>query len=161
MIQNKYCSGCDKDKSIEDFGIDRSEKDGRRFQCKICRNKKQREYAKNNKEKIKERNKKKRESRKAYYQSPKGIESSRRAHLKRKYGISLEEYEKLSKKQNNKCAICTKEENSERNNFLCVDHNHSTGQIRGLLCSNCNRGLGLLKDNEIILNNAIKYLQND
>lgn len=83
----KYCSGCSQIKDITDFGIDNSEKDGYRYQCKVCRNAKQREYARNNKDLIKERNAKGAKARKAYYQSDAGIESSRRAHLKRVYGL--------------------------------------------------------------------------
>ena len=161
MEKTKYCSGCNTTKEITQFHIDNSEKDGHRFQCKVCRNAKQREYAKNNKDVIKIRNAAKAEQRKVYYQSDKGIESSRRSHLKRKYDITLEEYNKLLKQQNNKCKICNSEETCQRNNFLSVDHEHSTGRIRGLLCNNCNRALGLFQDSMDVLHNAIMYLQNN
>lgn len=58
--------------------------------------------------------------------------------LKRKYGINLEKYNQLLKKQNNCCAICDKHKDEFKIN-LAVDHNHITGEIRGLLCSYCNR----------------------
>jgi len=48
-----------------------------------------------------------------------------------------------------------------RNKVLCVDHDHNTGKIRGLLCNTCNRALGLLKDNKQLLINALKYLKNE
>lgn len=73
----------------------------------------------------------------------------------RKYGIQPEIYYKLLNEQENRCIICKKEEN-KRN--LSIDHSHKTGKVRGLLCSNCNRGIGFLKDDVEILKNAILYL---
>lgn len=160
MQEHKYCNGCDKIKPIEEYGVDNSEKDGHRFQCKICRNAKQREYARNNKELIKLRNASKSDSRKAYYKSPIGIASSRRAHLKRQFGLSLEDYNKMSEEQYHKCFICSLKEMNNKNKVLCVDHNHDTQEIRGLLCGMCNTGLGCFRDNIDLLNNAIKYLKN-
>jgi hypothetical protein len=67
----------------------------------------------------------------------------------------------MLKKQNNCCGICKKhisEALLTRKSNLCVDHDHKTGKIRGLLCDNCNRGIGLLGDNIDILRNAIGYL---
>ena len=154
----KICSRCKEEKNLDQFGKDRYSKDGHRYHCKECHNSKQREYARNNKELIKARNAKKAASRKAYYQSERGIESSRRSHLKRKYGITLEQYNELLSSQDGKCAICNEDEKCSRNSVLAVDHCHKTGEIRGLLCSHCNRGLGLFKDNSEILTKAIKYI---
>jgi len=81
----------------------------------------------------------------------------RRCKLKKDYGITLEEYNNLLKKQNGVCAICGKPPKKE-NTLLCIDHNHSTKEIRGLLCHNCNLVLGLVYDNKIILENIINYL---
>lgn len=69
------------------------------------------------------------------------------------YKISSEEYNSMLESQNNKCAICL-------NNFdlLYIDHNHDTGKVRGLLCNNCNTGIGMLKDNFEIVKNAYEYL---
>ena len=66
------------------------------------------------------------------------------------------DYDRLLEKQDGKCAICN---NSDKR--LCLDHNHSTGKIRGLLCTRCNRGIGLLGDNVETLKNAIEYLQKE
>lgn len=63
------------------------------------------------------------------------------AELKYKYGITKEDYNKLFKEQNGKCAICGKHQ-IDLNVRLCVDHNHLTGAIRGLLCMKCNYSLG-------------------
>ena len=78
--------------------------------------------------------------------------------LIKNYDISEEEYNNLAKLQNYKCALC-KEESINR--FLSVDHNHKTNRLRGLLCSNCNTGLGLFKENINLFYEAIKYIQKD
>lgn len=155
---NKYCSGCNSTKELSGFGVDNSEKDGHRFQCKICRNTKQREYTYKNKDLIKERNKNKTESRKAYYKTDRGIESSRRAHLKRAFGMTLEEYNKKLIDQENVCEICKELNTHSKHGVLAVDHCHYTNKIRGLLCYKCNTAIGCFNDNIEILKNAIKYI---
>jgi hypothetical protein len=70
-------------------------------------------------------------------------------------GLRPDEYEDLIAWQDSKCAICLKDKDEQ----LSIDHNHSTGRIRGLLCGDCNRGLGLFKDNIATLKSAIEYLQ--
>lgn len=79
-------------------------------------------------------------------------------HLKRKYNISLEEYQSKLEKQNYCCALCGKTQEEEKS-ALCVDHNHETGQIRDLLCRVCNRALGLFKDDPELLKRAADYLE--
>lgn len=81
--------------------------------------------------------------------------------LKRNYGLSSEKYQKLLDHQNGTCAICGKEEKIEIKGkllSLAVDHCHTSGDVRGLLCNNCNRGLGLFNDSIESLTNAISYL---
>ena len=84
------------------------------------------------------------------------------AYLKRVYGITLDDYERMHYEQSGLCAICgsegflMKECHSIK---LVVDHCHATGKVRGLLCHNCNRALGLLKDNVPNLQAAINYLR--
>lgn len=75
-------------------------------------------------------------------------------HLKRQYSLTLNGLETLKKFQNYKCAIC-----SHVLEKPCVDHNHKDGQIRGLLCRNCNTGLGFFKDKINTLISAINYLE--
>lgn len=75
--------------------------------------------------------------------------------LKRKYGIGLLEFYVLSELQNHSCLIC-RETPTDR--ALDVDHCHTTGEVRGLLCSACNTGLGLFKDNPDSLITALEYL---
>lgn len=83
------------------------------------------------------------------------------AYLKRVYGISIKDYITLYKRQNGKCAICKQEGFTLKDSVktqINVDHNHLTGEIRGLLCPNCNRALGLLKDSKERIKNALEYL---
>lgn len=88
----------------------------------------------------------------AYYRKNKSL--IRDKYLERTYGLSPEQYEKLLTEQNGLCAICQKTEAHH------VDHNHENGQVRGLLCSSCNLGLGHFKDDVALLSNAIHYLNN-
>jgi hypothetical protein len=77
-------------------------------------------------------------------------------HLRYKYGITLNVYLDMAKQQNNACKICNKIQQDRK---LCIDHCHVTGNIRGLLCDKCNKGLGSFEDNELSLKNAVTYLQ--
>lgn len=81
----------------------------------------------------------------------------RRKNLRDKYGLTIEQWDEIAKAQNYKCAICGTPKNTLKNN-LAVDHNHTTGEVRGLLCYACNRGIGLLKDSTEVLESAARYL---
>jgi hypothetical protein len=78
----------------------------------------------------------------------------------KKFGISVVEYTNMVSTQNNSCAICKKHKDdfSGRGNAFHIDHCHISGRVRGLLCSNCNTGLGQFKDNIKFMENAIQYL---
>jgi hypothetical protein len=110
------------------------------------------EYYLNNKERILKRNS-------DWLKTEAGKLVSRRKKLKR-YGITIDQYDALLKLQNNCCKICSTHE-SEFNKRLAVDHCHTTGKVRGLLCMACNILLGKAKDNINTLNNAIDYLNNN
>lgn len=77
--------------------------------------------------------------------------------IRNQYGITLEQYDTMLEAQNYKCAICGNEDEVEGRR-LAIDHCHTSGKVRGLLCGKCNRGLGLFYDNKELLSNAIKYL---
>lgn len=82
-------------------------------------------------------------------------------HLKWAFGITLNDYNQMCEKQNNLCAICNKSETKKHGDIvrkLAVDHDHSSGKIRGLLCTRCNAGIGSFEDNIELLNDAINYL---
>lgn len=87
-------------------------------------------------------------------------EAKRRARnstYRKRYGITLEEYETMEKDQGMTCAICKSK--CKRYEFLSVDHCHKTGKVRGLLCHKCNSAIGYLGESVENLENAIKYLK--
>lgn len=87
----------------------------------------------------------------------------RKQNLKKKYGITPEQYDAILQTQNGCCAICRKDNNgfaaSGRKQNFAVDHDHSNGRIRGLLCYSCNNGLGRFMDRPDVLREAAHYLE--
>lgn len=84
--------------------------------------------------------------------------SNREYHLKRKYNLSLEQYNELLAKQKNRCGVCRRHRKEFKTNFS-VDHDHHTLEVRGLLCTNCNRYvIGRWRD-PMVFKNAAKYLK--
>lgn len=83
---------------------------------------------------------------------------TRKAALRFKYDISVDRYHEMFEKQGGVCAICRQPETSKGRSRLSVDHCHSTERVRGLLCSNCNHGLGHFRDSIELMNEAIDYL---
>jgi hypothetical protein len=79
---------------------------------------------------------------------------NKRHQLRYKYGLKEEDFNIMSEKQEHRCKICSKQVDT-----LYVDHCHETSKIRGLLCSNCNTGLGFFKDDISVLEKAIAYLK--
>lgn len=105
------------------------------------------------------------EQRKKYRASIAGTEqfkeATRAVHLKLKYGLTLEEHKAMYKAQNEQCAICSKHmesHNRQTNNSCHVDHDHTSGKVRALLCGQCNRMLGQANDSIEILRRGIIYL---
>jgi hypothetical protein len=82
----------------------------------------------------------------------------RKFNLKRCHGLTLEDYDVMLKKQKGQCAICSSKKAGGKGAFN-IDHNHKTGQIRGLLCNNCNLLLGYAKESKKCLKQAILYLK--
>jgi hypothetical protein len=78
----------------------------------------------------------------------------------KKYGLTVDDYNNMLKKQQGNCAICSSSVSHRTNtNYnLFVDHCHTTGKVRGLLCHHCNAGLGHMKDSKEFLERAIRYL---
>ena len=142
----RICYLCQKNKPIAEFYI------SNRSRCKSCIKIKAKEWAKKNPQRRVEVCK--------TYQD-KHIKTIRQKRMEYQYGLSYEEFAKLLEVQGGGCAICkTKDSNTtNRKRDWCIDHDHSTGEVRGLLCDNCNVGIARLKDNIDILNSAIKYLK--
>jgi len=83
----------------------------------------------------------------------------KRYEIKKFYGVTFEEAMDLFINQGSVCGIC-KEKIDPKTSDWCVDHSHKSGKVRGILCNNCNRSIGLLKDSVEVLKNAISYLEN-
>lgn len=80
-------------------------------------------------------------------------------HMRRNYGMDFKQYEEMLFSQDGKCAICKAEPPKDQHKTrLNIDHCHTTGKVRGLLCDCCNRALGLMRDNTELLGKAIQYL---
>lgn len=79
-----------------------------------------------------------------------------RSHLASQYGLTVEQRDEMVARQGGKCAICQNVLGTGKQRH--IDHDHSTGRIRGILCSQCNRGLGIFKDDPTHLFSAIAYL---
>lgn len=98
------------------------------------------------------------EYQKTYQHRPGTLElrakARRKSNYKKRYGITVEQYDQLFEYQGGRCAICNKTSTKKLN----VDHDHNTGEIRGLLCGNCNKALGLFDDAIEALQAAIDYL---
>jgi len=97
---------------------------------------------------------------KRYTLTPNYRNTVRKAHLKFRYGITGEEYDRIFLEQDGKCAICGESKPvRKRDHYLHVDHDHVKDIVRGLLCDNCNKGLGHFKDSISLLQKAIEYLK--
>jgi len=181
----KRCSKCGLDKSTDSYGKNSASADGLRPNCNDCRRIQRRaEYVANpgrfrraaiawgerNPEKKSAAGKRwyseNKERHKATGKAWMAIESNRRmavvstfeGGLKRKYNINPDDYYAKLSAQNSKCAIPSCKNTTRPDRALSVDHNHSTGAVRGLLCSNCNAALGLVDDKIEMLIDLIDYL---
>lgn len=98
------------------------------------------------------------------YRSRPETKSKLRAILLRKYGLTVDQYDKMLSDQMGVCAICRNRETARDRwdsgiNNLRVDHDHDTGMVRGLLCSNCNTGIGKFREDISVLRRALEYLE--
>lgn len=143
------CRCCKKLKSLDEFGNNKANKNGKSIYCLICTQ-------------IKSRNQYKRKGASSILNKSKYSTNSSEYRkdklLRLRYGISLDEYNKILIDQNNNCAICQINK-IDLTKILFVDHNHKTGQIRGLLCDSCNRGIGVFKESVKSLRLAADYLE--
>lgn len=155
----KSCSKCNTKQSIENFVTDNRRPDKLTIWCKRCRNISHKKWYESNTAKVKERKRLDRIYRKEYYQAPERKKKYRIKYIEKTFGIKYEEYDRMLQEQNALCAICGESESSSTCKYLSVDHCHITGQIRGLLCVSCNRGLGMLRDNPLFVEKALNYLK--
>jgi hypothetical protein len=86
-----------------------------------------------------------------------------RSHLKSKYNLTLEDLHRMFENQEGLCFICSSQlclcDTKNCPTRACIDHDHSTNKIRGLLCKRCNRLLGIMNDSPTLLRNAVGYLE--
>lgn len=87
------------------------------------------------------------------------LKLQRNVHMKRRYGISLSDYNNMLAIQNNSCAICLKTGGETRMDRLVVDHCHKTMKVRSLLCQSCNAVIGMSFERKEVLLGAVKYLE--
>lgn len=132
----KTCTKCSIPKPFTDFHKGSNYADGYRSICKACMS--------------------------AYYKQrnsqPKQKLKQREWSYRRLYNITPAEYDQLLKKQGGGCAICGDTKTRKGSDHLHVDHDHQTGEVRGILCNHCNVALGYIKDKPDLLQKAINYL---
>ena len=147
-LLRKECAKCHIDKPLDQFHKRRASIDGLQPKCIECRrqgksenerlraNERTKEWARNNPEAVKNNNLK-------------------------KYGITLADFDAMLEKQAGVCAVCLRPAVGGRNSAarLNVDHDHNTGRVRGLLCTNCNTAIGLMLDSPDRLLAAARYLE--
>ena len=124
-----YCPACGQIKPLTDFGRNRGSRSGRTAYCKPCHNAKGKE---------------------TYTRLYGG---TREYHLRRRYGITSADVDRMIEAQGGVCAICQEREPKH------VDHDHMTGVVRGVLCFCCNQGLGNFRDRQDVMQAAIDYLE--
>ncbi len=146
-MEYKICSKCNRKLSFTGFYNNPNGKYGKHSHCKKCTNANRVKWGKENPE------------------SQKKIQNkvSYKYRLKKRYGITIDQYRSMLKLQDNKCAICNNEEKVIRKNGrvmqLSIDHDHITGKARELLCMACNNVIGRANDSTYILLRAILYLK--
>lgn len=144
-MQTKRCTKCKKELDLQQFHVDKSV--GKpKSHCKSCVRESQRRAWPNHRRDP---------TTNSLYAC--------RSNLKRKYGMTIREYEEILCRQNQRCAICGRNENGRAYKHgqpkrFCLDHNHTTGKIRGLLCSTCNRVVGIIETRSDLLERAKNYI---
>ena len=139
----RRCGQCGEEKPQSAFSptVKRGDKVYLRTTCKPCAAKHARQWARDNVQRA--------------------SATKRRSDLKWMYGMTVADYDTLLSSQGGVCAICRQSETMTRKGKplrMPVDHDHITGEVRGILCHRCNRALGMLGDNAFILRRAISYV---
>lgn len=140
----KCCTKCHRPKRDVDFPKRRGSK--RSGLCKTCNSTKSRKWREEHPGYFKDR-----------YRKLEAVRTVKRIGMLKKYGLSVEDYDRLFKAQSGACAICKTAPKPYRR--LSVDHDHRTGVVRGLLCQRCNTGLGMFSDSSGLLQTASLYLK--
>lgn len=147
----KNCTQCGIEKPQSEFYKSAKSKNGLSSICKSCQKIKSSEYYIRNKAQIIQKTKKWAES-----NAEKRKFIARKSHLNKTFNLTEQQVQELKISQNGGCAICKTPLLEGYKTH--IDHCHTTGKIRGLLCNSCNRGLGFFKDSIPNLKQAIEYL---
>lgn len=154
----RRCKKCGEDKPVESFSRAGA---GRRGDCKACRRDYTNKWTVDNRDRVRASNQAWRDANPdriaamAERRRPKA-KTARRARTVARYGLSVEQYDAMLAAQSGACAICLRPERGGK--ALATDHCHETGAVRGLLCQNCNNGLGRFRDDAELLRRAIAYV---
>lgn len=138
----KTCTYCKQKKPLADFHAMEDSPDGKQINCKECASRRSRMY-------------------RVTVKGAQAISLARSKWNLARYGLNREKYAALFKAQDGVCAICKQPETVVRGSKvkeLAVDHDHSTGRVRGLLCTRCNNGIGFFLDDPSRMQAAIAYL---
>lgn len=144
------CSNCKIEKTLECFSKANTTKKGYRSHCKQC----DREY--NSQDHVRERFRINSRRFRAKLSPDEYKRKNREAWRRWRYKISTQQYEEMFRKQNGSCAICGYQYTDGR--ILQIDHDHKTGEVRGLLCKKCNTYIGMIKENIEIIDRMKNYL---
>ena len=137
-LKEKFCAKCKEIKSYDEFSVSAKNRCGRQSYCKSCRN--------------------------AHQRATHDPVRARGYNLRRNHQLTHEQYEAMAQSQNRACAICGTHESAMlphkgQPGYLHIDHNHTTGVVRGLLCNACNTALGYVREDPIIVHALLAYLQ--
>jgi hypothetical protein len=149
-MATKRCSKCRQWKPTSAFWQDLRKPDGLRSQCGTCAYASRREWRRRNRDKVNAINLKS-------YHKHKVARGN--AEMLRRYRFTRADYDHLLVDQNGCCAICRATSPGDTRSRFAIDHDHQTGQVRGLLCNACNLGLGKFKDRLDLLRAATAYLE--
>lgn len=159
----KRCTTCKKEKPPSDFPKNKRTKSGIHYECKECGRARSRKWTQDNPERnlkryqdwSKENRERANEISRDYRSRQKVKPEYRYLTLARRYGETPTFYKEMEAQQEGLCLTCGQEAKP-----LVVDHCHTTGKVRGMLCRRCNSCLGLVGENPEVLENMMSYLKN-
>jgi hypothetical protein len=135
----KECIDCGERKPLDSYYKRSGNRDGLDNRCKPCEKARNKAWTSANPDKVRT--------------------AGKRYVLRAKYGITVEQYDELLAAQGGLCACCGSDSPRGRGTYFPVDHDHDTGEVRGLLCTPCNVGIGALGDTEEGVLRALEYLR--
>jgi hypothetical protein len=161
----KTCNRCGEVKALGDFYGDKGGRDGKRPECKSCTAARRKQWYQQNRRReiarVKAWQQANPERLKAWREKNRDrrLEQLREIHLRSKFGLTADEYERILEAQAGVCALCGCPPTPGIS--LHVDHDHGTREIRGLLCMRCNNALGLFREDPDLLMRAARYVKAD